>query len=207
MITEARVLTSPRKPQRANGRARYELLVAATEQLLEEHGLEALTIQRIAKAAAVPMASVYHFFPSPAAACIAVAESYLEGFARNVSEPIGRSSGADWRDVIDLLMRRTVEFYRQHPYAQRLILGSDFSWQIRQADLGNNREMAKTIALIIAEQFPQHSASAVEGSVMTAISIGDAVLALSVAEHEVITRQFADDAVLAICSYLEAKLK
>lgn len=205
MPATAAKIVEPRKPQRANGRARYEALVASTEKLLQDEGIDSLSIKRIADAAGVPMASVYHFFPSPGAACIAVAESYLEGFAEGVAQPIEQAGEMKWEQVIALLMERTVEFYRSHPYAQRLILGSDYSWQIRQADLGNNRAMAETIAGIIAPQFPTLEGAELRQALINAISIGDAILALSVAEHDVITKQFADEAILAVCSYLSAK--
>ena len=43
-------------------------------------GLLGMTIQRISRAAGVPMASVYHFFPTATAVAVAIAQSYFEGF-------------------------------------------------------------------------------------------------------------------------------
>lgn len=204
-IETATVASTPRKPQRANGRARYDRLVSAAEALLEREGLEALSIQQIAKEAGVPMASVYHFFPSSAAACVAVAESYLAGFAGTVTRPISGYEALGWRDVIAVLMRRTVEYYRAHPYAQRLILGSDYSWHIRQADLLNNQSMAQDVIGLVRAKFLGAGEAELLEALVVAISLGDAVWALSVARHEVITRQYLEEAILAACSYLAAK--
>lgn len=195
----------PRKPERVNGRRRYAELVAAAERLLERDGLAHLTIQKIAREAKVPMASVYHFFPSPTAACLAVAETFLDGFAAALSEEIDNLEAMAWRDVIAVLQARTVEFYANHPYAGSLLLGSDRSWHIRQHDLANNRAMAETISRLIARHFPWVEPNALERGIVNAISIGDAIWALSIAEHGRITPDYADEALLAACSYIEAR--
>lgn len=102
-------------------------------------------------------------------------------------------------------MQRAVEYYRNHPYAQRLILGSEFSWHVRQADLENNRMLARLVYDQIADQFPGADEQDLITSIGIAISIGDAVWALSIAEHEVITKQYAEEAMLAECAYISAK--
>jgi AcrR family transcriptional regulator len=196
----------PRKPERANGKRRYAELVGAAERLLEREGLAHLTIQKIAKEAGVPMASVYHFFPSPTAACLAVAETFLEGFAKVLGEEIAGADVMEWHQIIGVLQRRTIDFYDAHPYASALILGSDRSWYIRQYDLANNKAMAETIARLIQPYFAAVNSQSLLSAITTAISISDAVWALSVAEHGRIMPDYADDALLAVCSYLAAKL-
>lgn len=195
----------PRRPERANGVERYGLLVAAAERVLERDGIDALTIQRIACEAGVPMASVYHFFPSPGAAVLAVAERYLAGFAQTIQARILGAGTKPWQDIVAILMRRTVRFYLRRPHAQRLFLGSDYSWQIRQADLLNNRAMAFTIRRIIAPHFAHMDEQDLLDAIIIAISIGDAVLALSVARHGTITSKFGDEAIMVVCGYLSTK--
>jgi AcrR family transcriptional regulator len=197
--------STPRKPERENGKRRYAVLLAAAEKLLERDGLEALTIQNIAREAGVPMASVYHFFPSPMAACVAVAETYLDGFASNIQREVPGIADLNWREIIVILKQRTVDYYRAHPYAQRIILGSEVSWHIRQADLANNRMMAQMVCDLIADQFPGTEEQALLNAVAVCISIGDAIWSLSISEHDVITKQYAEEAVIAECAYLAAK--
>lgn len=196
----------PRRPERANGRRRYEMLVSAAQRLLERDGIAALTIQQIAREARVPMASVYHFFPSPAAACVAVAEAYLQGFSEIVARPIARVTEMTWREVIATLMRRAFDHYRAHPYAQHLILGSEYSWQIRQADVRNNRALARAVGALIRAKVPAVDDQVLVEALVVGIHIQDAIWSLSVVEHGAVTRQAMDEAVLAACGYLEAKL-
>lgn len=198
-------MTAPRKPERENGKRRYAMLLAATEMLLSRDGVEALTIQNIAKEAGVPMASVYHFFPSPTAACVAVAETYLRDFEETIRREIPNREKLNWREIIATFMQRAVEYYRQHCYAQRLMLGSEFSWHVRQADIENNRMLAALIYDQVADQFPGADEQELLAALRIAISIGDAVWALSIAEHDVITKQYAEDAWVAECGYIAAK--
>ena len=192
----------PRRPERANGRKRYAHLVAAAEQVLIEDGLEGLTIQRIAQVAQTPMASVYHFFPSPGAAAVAVAQSYFEEFRSSVVSLADLPRDMGWRAIVTDLMRRTVAFYREHPYATRLIFGSDHSWRIREIDVANNLQMARDFALSTGHHFQPRTTQRLDDVFATAITIADAIWALSVARHGEITAANADEAEHAVLTYL-----
>jgi AcrR family transcriptional regulator len=195
----------PRRPVRANGRRRYELLLDAAERLLQRGGGEPLTIQRLAIEAGVPMASVYHFLPHPAAVSVALSERYLDGLESSIVAPIPGRARLDWPQIVAILNRRGFDFYCAHPYAQTLILGSDHSWAIRRADLSNNRRMADAIAGFIADHFPEAAPEVLLEAVVTAITVGDAVFSLSIAEGGAITEQAAQDSWLACCGFMAAR--
>lgn len=198
-------LLHPRWPVRANGQRRFKLLLDAAERLLERGDAEPLTIQRIAREAGVPSASVYHFLPHPSAVSVALSERYLAGLQRAISAPIADLPTLHWTRIIAIFNRRAVGFYRQQPYAQALILGSDHSWAIRRADLANNRHIAESIAALLADKFPEASPSVLFETVVTGITINDAVFSLSIAEQGEITDQLAREAWLAVCAYLAAR--
>jgi AcrR family transcriptional regulator len=197
----------PRKPERANGKLRYDALLRAAESLLEDGGAAHLTIQKLAKMAKVPMASVYHFFPSPEAVSVALAETYFAGFANLVQQPVLGRENLSWQDIVAIFMARTVTFYRDHRYAQTLVLGSDQGWHIRRADLENNRVIGEAIFVQICDKFPPSSHHQLRAAIIIGISIGDAVLSLSVAQHDTITPHFADEARIAVVAYLTMKFE
>lgn len=172
------------------------------ESVLAEEGADALTIQRISRAAGVPMASVYHFFPTASAAAVAIAQSYFEGFREGVSAVLTAQPSAPWRQLVLQLMSHTVTFYRRHPYAMRLLFGSDHSWRVRQADVVNNGQMARDLALALGHHFETDSIR-VDDAFAIAIGIADSVWALSVARHGEITDTFAREAARAAIAYLE----
>jgi AcrR family transcriptional regulator len=195
----------PRRPERANGLRRYEQLLDAAERLLTRSSSEELTIQKLAREAKVPMASVYHFFPGPAAISVALSERYMAGFAELVGKPIPGRAAKSWQEIVSVLVRRAVSFYREHPYAQTLVLGSDHSWAIRQSDLANNRALADPVLALIGDKFAGVSADVLREAIVIGINLGDSVYSLSVAEQGEITPQFGREAAIAICGYLNAK--
>ena len=192
----------PRRPERANGRKRFAVLLASAEHILIEEGIDGLTIQRISQIAKVPMASVYHFFPSATAAAVAVAQSYFEAFRTSVASIADDARVRPWRDVVASVMHKTVTFYREHPYAMRLIFGSDHSWKIREADVANNAQMATDLSLSIGWHFLPGDNQRIEDVFAIAIGLTDAVWSLSVARHGTITDDFATEAERATQAYL-----
>lgn len=194
----------PRRPSRSNGVERYEILTAAAKRLMERLGSEAVTIKAIAQEAGVPMASVYHFFPTPAAACVAVSDTYLADIAELIGRSVPKRSADDVNSFVIVLMRRMVNWYLRNPTAMKLMLGSDYRWNIRLADLENNRGMAASIASRVARRFALSEDERTVRVLNTVISIGDAVWSLSMAEDGVITPYYAAEAERAVTAYLDA---
>jgi len=193
---------TPRSPERANGRKRYAQLLQAAETILVDEGADALTIQRIGKMAGVPVASVYHFFPTATAAAVAIAQTYFEGFREGIASVLAEKPKAPWREVTSRMLSETIGFYRKHPYALRLMFGSDHSWQIRQADVANNARMASELALALGHDFETHDMRA-DDLFAIAIGLSDAALSLSFARHGEITALYAREAERAGIAYLE----
>jgi AcrR family transcriptional regulator len=207
MVTDSlsQLSTQPRKPQRANGKQRYEMLLDAAERLLLRAGPTGLTIQKLAHEAGVPMPSVYHFFPGPVAVSIGLSERYLAGLSDAIGQPVPDVGAMAWQDIVATLMSRAVTYYSAHPYAQRLILGSDHSVQIRQSDLANNRLLAAFVADLIGSKFPHVAPGALLEAIIVGITIGDAILTLSILEQGQVTPASGQEAVTAICGYMSAK--
>jgi AcrR family transcriptional regulator len=207
MTVTVPVADSPRRPQRANGMARYQHLLDAAEALLARDGSGALTIQALAREAGVPMASVYHYFPSAPAVSVALSERYMAGFHELAAQPIEGFEAMTWEEVVTILVQRGVAFYRAHPYAQTLVLGSDHSWHIRRADLDNNRAMVAGIATLITDKLPPIPPEPLAEAVFIGIGLADAVFSLSIAEHGHITDAYAEEAATAICGYMARKVE
>jgi AcrR family transcriptional regulator len=181
------------------------MLLDAAERLLLRVGPEGLTVQKLALEAGVPMPSVYHFFPGPVAVSVGLSERYLAGLSEAIGQPLPDADAMSWQDIVAILMRRAVAYYTAHPYAQRLILGSDHSAQIRQSDLANNRLLASFVAELIGRKFPHVAPDTLLAAIMVGITIGDAVLTLSIHEQGQITPDYGQEAVVAICGYMSAR--
>jgi AcrR family transcriptional regulator len=76
---EARKRLAPRhKPQQDRSRVRLQALLDAAEQVVAESGLQGLAMREVARRANLPIASVYHYFPSTAALVRALLEQQFE---------------------------------------------------------------------------------------------------------------------------------
>ena len=57
-------VTMKKQPKQARAKARVEKILSCTESLLLEHGFEAISTTSIAKAASIPVGSVYQYYES-----------------------------------------------------------------------------------------------------------------------------------------------
>lgn len=193
---------TPRLPQRASGRARFEILVDATDKLLGERDAGEISLYDIAAIADVPAASVYHFFPSTAAAFVALAQRYLTNFRDIVAEPVEHASLAGWQDIFHTKGMQAVRFYNEHPIVCKLFLGSEYSWQIRLADIESNRDFGQIIADLYQKHFEITSARGLIEEVEIGIGISDSILSLSYQRHGFITDFYAQEAQRAYDAYI-----
>ena len=193
---------TPRLPQRASGRARFELLVDATDRLLSERDAGSISLYDIADVAAVPAASVYHFFPSPAAAFVALAQRYIAIFHDIVAEPLEHASLTGWQDVFHIKGNQARQFFNEHGVARKLFLGSEYSWQVRQADKESNRDLAQGIAGLYEKHFEIAGAGNLVRQIEIGFGISDTVWSLSCQRHDVITDFYAQEAARAFDAYL-----
>jgi len=199
-------ISRPRKPERANGKERYALLCETAAAIVMEEGAASLTIQKIAKQAAVPMASVYHFFPSPTAALVAVAQTYLDEFTAAVERSTAFAADRPWQDTVADLMSQVVSYYNQQPSAARLLLGSDTNWQIRQADFSNAEILVKLLCESLSLHFAPASQVDLADTFRIAMAIADGIWALSVALEGGISDHYAREALKATTAYIDARL-
>lgn len=197
----------PRKPERANGVARYNLLVSAVKELIETDGVEGVTIQAVANQAGVPMPSVYHFFPNPRAACIAAAETFLSELYELLEVPSREEVVSTPDAYLENLETRAIKYYNNNAVARRLMLGAECGWRIRQIDLENNRTGAIAIMADVEKRFGIPSSDEFLGALTIGITIVDSIWGLSVAHHDEITDYYQSEAHDVLFSYLEKFLR
>lgn len=195
----------PRKPTRSNGVQKYSRLVDAAAKIVQERGVEALSIQNVADVAQVPKASVYHFFPTPDAIAVALAENLFENFGLAVARAEQNlTADASPRDFIVGVLRETAAYYEGSPLARILFLGSSYSWAIRLTDVRQSVDLAGGIAATLAKLGLAAPKSVVVDAAIVSVALADAVWSLSVTESGDITSARQTEAERAVCSYLQA---
>jgi AcrR family transcriptional regulator len=154
------------KPQQERSRRTLEKLLAATAEMLEQHGLEGATIPRIAAQAGVSVGSVYRRFEDKdalfRAAFLGLIEHSVEVNKKNLSP--GTFAGMTLETVIGALVKAMVRQFRTQPG----LLGAlehflqhhpDMDFRERALTMiAGNYERIAAILLIFRDQFPHANA-------------------------------------------------
>lgn len=119
--------STARVPTQERSQQRVALALAAAEAMLERCGPEETSIPEIAKAAGVPRASLYQFFPNKYVLFAHLAEQHLLRAASAVAAMGASARHQSWRELIPVLIRTAATYYNTTPVAGMLILGGPFS--------------------------------------------------------------------------------
>jgi AcrR family transcriptional regulator len=190
-----------RLPSRGRGVIRYKALLDATEALLQDQDPDEVGLYQIAAKAGVPPASVYHFFPTKGAAFLALAERYIQGFRDLAAEPIEAVRLKSWQDLLAIGQARAAAYYNAHPPALKILLGGHPNWDIRQADLSHNAEIARDGYSYYDDAFHMPHLADPERMFLILVGISDAIWAISFSRHGRITSEFEADALAASIAY------
>ncbi|WP_369147747.1 TetR/AcrR family transcriptional regulator [Streptomyces sp. R44] len=138
-----------RQPQQARSRARVEAILGAADRLLSQEGYEALTMRRIAEEAAVPVGSIYQFYPDKGAVVDALGRRYLEGFAAAIDELVGRAVEGELTDLVGTMVDVYSELFRSQPGGMALWAGRHLSPELARADEASNALIAEGLRRIV----------------------------------------------------------
>ena len=81
--------------QQARSRERVDQLLDAAEALVTAHGFDGLKMRELARSAGLPIASIYHYFPSNVAVLRALAEKHLAELQTLIAASMERHMAAD----------------------------------------------------------------------------------------------------------------
>lgn len=193
--------SGPRIPVRKHAQERFDALLDATETLLARSLDEEISLAQIAELAAVPLASVYHFFPNRNAAFVALAQSFhskLLHLARQPHKPLPQT----WQEMLERNQRRSAAYLNNHPAALRLFMGAGVSVQVRNLDMAGNAALARLRVDQFSRYFEMPRIADFEKRVATAQAITDGVWALSYSVHSRVSDDYIIEAHRASCSYL-----
>jgi AcrR family transcriptional regulator len=104
-----------RQPAQARSRERVNRILDAAEALFASQGYAGTTTNAIAARAAVPIGSLYQFFPDKAAILLALALRYTETLRQKLTA-VGESAAAlSLADYANQLIDNTDRFFSDHP--------------------------------------------------------------------------------------------
>ncbi|MFK4810974.1 TetR/AcrR family transcriptional regulator [Devosia sp. ZW T5_3] len=195
----------PRRPLRARGVKRVEVLLDATEHLLAYSHNDDISLATIAEQAGVPLPSVYHFFPNRNAALVALAGRYHRDLANLARQPLDPEP-SEWQDLIRMRQRNGARYLNRHPAALRLFMGAGVSVEVRHLDLRGNAALAVSRAEDLRQRFDCSGLLNLEFWLAVSIGIMDGIWAISYAEHGTIEDVYVAESSRAAIAYLRCFL-
>lgn len=190
------------RSMRRRGVERYNLLLDATERLLEECGDEDLSLAQIAEAAAIPLASVYYFFPNRNAAYVGLALRFNEEIYQNSIAPLTDPEPRSWQELLEMKHAKAAAFQNSRPAALRLFLGAGVSAAVRNADFTGNARLARSRARFFEAYFDMHPTPRLADWLETAAAAMDGVWSLSYGRHGRITEEYRREGTACVIAYL-----
>jgi AcrR family transcriptional regulator len=131
-------------------RERIEQILAAAEILVAETGMEGLKMRELARRAGLPIASLYHYFPSSSSIVRAIAIHYLDGvsamLATELEEVIDPSMPVEQRPHTgDRLVRNMLSYLLKVPSSATIWDSLRSSPDLRQLDMEDTARNARAL--------------------------------------------------------------
>lgn len=192
--TATRRTEMPRTPSRTRGKARYAALIQATASLLETRNPATVGLTDIAKAAKIPAASIYHFFPSKEAAFVALAQHYMDRLDVVHRTPIEARKLGSWQDLFRIDVERAASFYNSHRPAMKLFYAGSGGLEPRDVDKVYTLEIARCQYARLNSIFHMPHISDPEPIFEIRTALLDAVWSVSVRRHGCIVDEMVQEA-------------
>lgn len=191
----------PRTPSRKPGVQRHNLLLDATEALLQTGDPNDIGLYQIAERAGVPPGSVYHFFPTKEAAFVALANRLMARLMDVHRTPIEARAIGNWTDLYRIDTRRALEFYNSSQPALKIFYGGFGGIEEREVDRINTQMMADNAYSRLNRVFHMPYLSNSRQKFEVRLGILDAIWTLSTRRHGRITEDYYEEAYSACVAY------
>ncbi|MBD2595915.1 TetR family transcriptional regulator [Nostoc spongiaeforme FACHB-130] len=197
--------TMRRKPKQARSQERVHHILDVAEQLFIELGYEQTTTRAIATRAAVPVGSLYQFFPDKDAIVRALANRYFEQEYQMFVQLHTELAEADIKTYVDCMIDAFEQFAEQHP-GYRAVLGRLIDF-ITVADASKwneyDQQMLTEIAHFVYRRNPELDASQCDLIATTVFKAANELLWLSFARDQQYRKQLLAETKILITAYLQ----
>jgi AcrR family transcriptional regulator len=164
---------SPRSdPQQERSRARRRALLDAAEEILGEVGADGLKMREIARRANLPIASVYHYFPSAPALIRTLVERMLDELRAILAQGVVHAKGArpaEAEHALVAIIDAAGDFMESRPTLPAVWGAMRGASELRALDLANTEGNAQILAPAIGALLPRAPAEDVEALALVII--------------------------------------
>jgi AcrR family transcriptional regulator len=146
------------KPRQDRSRARLQALLDAAAEVIAESGLQGLAMREVARRADLPIASVYHYFPSMAALVRALVERQLEKLRTVLKTGLQNRLPMDKSELdaeqVKLLIDDIAGFFFQTPSAPEIWASLHAYPDLRELNIEDTKSNAAILQPYLVHFFP-----------------------------------------------------
>jgi AcrR family transcriptional regulator len=153
------------KPEQKRSRARQRALLDAAEEILGEVGADGLKMREVARRANLPIASVYHYFPSAPALIRTLVERMLDELRAILAQGVVRAKKAspgEAEHALVTIIDAAGDFMESRPTLPAVWGAMRGAPELRALDLADTEGNGQILAPAVAAFLPRASAEDVE---------------------------------------------
>ncbi|MFD5390106.1 TetR family transcriptional regulator [Streptomyces sp. NPDC127074] len=171
--------TLRRLPVQKRSAERFERLLDACAELLDEAGYAALTTKEVARRAEVPIGTLYQFFSDREGLIGALAARNLESFLKRVADRLEREEPEGISGIVDVTVDEFVTMRRTITGFGVVDFGAAGQDHILEPTLDNNTAVAGRLRWLTASLTGGQDDAELEIAVRVALECADSVLKLA----------------------------
>ncbi|MFN6452925.1 MAG: TetR/AcrR family transcriptional regulator [Nostoc sp. EfeVER01] len=197
--------TMRRQPKQARSQERVHHILDVAEQLFIEFGYEQTTTRAIAIRAAIPVGSLYQFFPDKEALVRALANRYFEQEYQIFVQLHTELAKADIATYVERMVNAFEDFAQQHP-GYRAVLGQLIDL-MTVTDASKFNEYDQQILVELADFFSRRNLQldATQSRLIatTVVKVSNELLWLSFTREPLERKQLVKETKTLITAYLQ----
>lgn len=183
-----------RKHVQERGNTRRKKMLEAAEALLAIVPIEELSFKQISEKAGVPEGSAYHFFANRYDLLTALASDLADRFGTRYRDPIPNERVKSWHDIVDIVVDRAVNIYRENPAAMQIWLSGRTPAEVRLADHVSDKSVSSDLRLLFEQYFVLPDLPVDYDVFFYFLELSDVILSLSIIEKGELTEQMIEEA-------------
>ncbi len=172
-------------PKQDRSRARFQALLDAAGEVIGEAGLQGLAMREVARRADLPIASVYHYFPSTASLIRALLEQQFDKLNGILEIALQRYFPAESETLnfehVALLIDEIAAFFFNTPSVPELWAGLYAYPDLRALNIEDTKRNAAMLEPVISRYIPSAEPQQVSATAIVLVECVSATLRLATA--------------------------
>jgi len=193
-----------RVPTQARSRKRVEQVLDAAATLVVRDGVDALTTSEIARAAGIPVASLYQYFADKDAVLLALAERDMAEMDAEVAAAVAAldERGLDVAAVVRATMEAFVRVYHRRRAFVEIYLRGRTNAAVHRFGREHNRQVAGDL-LAFAREAGLAGPDLTEQRAQLAVEVGDRIFQLAFESQDRGDPDLVEEGITLVTTYLE----